>query len=157
MFFSQGSEANSSKTRSMLNEGALKVSGKFKGWCHNIHDGKILKSRGESNTKTVMKACAKQCTTVQGCPNHTATRCVIAHTGLGYRCAWCFGGFIQCSDDHCIEECTCGSSKDCDACNRKNCKPKFDSCSGCGGHDTSFTLDAELDDSEGEHSLVLVV
>jgi len=129
--------------------------------CHNKKDGRHLKDKGKTTVQNMMKACAKECTNVEGCNATVGQACMEAKLDVSLKCSYCFGMFIQCSDDNCIEECECGSSQVCDDCNKLHCKPEFDHCSGLGGHDTSSVLRARADvaassTNEVEFSIVTV-
>lgn len=116
---------------------------------------KKLQKKGKSKVQAVMRACAKACTGVEGCTAEAGHACFWSYTGVGGNCASCFGEFIHCSDDYCIEECACGSSKACDDCSSAHCKKAFDACSGLKGHDTSFMGFLPPSTNEGKDQLVV--
>jgi len=148
----EGNKTDHAGLGALLNKRAVKVSDssprdaprRLDKACHNKKDGGKLKKKGKSATQAVMRACAKSCTDVEGCTDAAGQACFDAYVDVSSKCASCFGAFIHCSDDNCIEQCACGSSKVCDDCNTAHCKPQFDQCSGLKGHDASFALDAEM-------------
>jgi len=163
----EGDETDNTDLRALLNkradEDARLGNGNPPGTpdkaCHNKKDGGKLKHQGKTAVQAITKACAIECTNVEGCNVSTGAACVHAMVDVSDKCSECFGIFIHCSDDNCIEECTCGSSKVCDDCNNAHCKPQFDQCSGLKGHDTSFLLGAEMNlalSSTDEGELLLV-
>lgn len=160
-----GNKTDSVELRSLLNKRAAKDSvssqsaapRRLDKACHNKKDGKTLKKKGKSATEDVLRACAKSCTGVEGCTAAAGKACFEAYISVGSGCASCFGAFIQCSDDNCIEECACGSSQVCNSCNDAHCKAAFDGCSGLKGHDarSSFMSFLPPSTNEGEDSLVV--
>lgn len=172
----EGNETDNTDMRYLLNKRAAAVARLGKGGtpdkaCHNKKDGKRLQHRGKKKTQEVCKACAKECTTTEGCTAEAGTTCFHAHIDVSHKCSKCFGLFIHCSDENCLEECACESSGDrsgkggggksaCDQCNDMHCKKQFNHCSGLKGHDTSFLFGAEMDlapSSTDEGEVLLVV
>lgn len=172
----EGNETDNMGLRYLLNKRAAAVASLVKAGtpdkaCHNKKDGRKLQHRGKKKTQDVVKACAKQCTTTEGCTVKAGTTCFHAHIDVGHKCSTCFGMFIHCSDENCLEECACESSgyrsgkggggkSACDQCNDMHCKKQFNHCSGLKGHDTSFLFGAEMDLApssidEGEVSLIV--
>lgn len=168
----EGNETDYSELRALLNKRAVKdTSSRRRGApktlekaCYNKKDGGQLKTRGKAKVEAMLRNCAKECTTVEGCTTAAGLACFQRamqgrHT-VSSNCASCFGAFIHCSDDNCIEQCACGSDQVCQSCNDAHCKAQFDQCSGLKGHDTSFALNAAMKSAppstnEGEHSLIV--
>jgi hypothetical protein len=148
----------------------VSANGKFHGWCHNRHDGEILKARGKRAVSNDMKTCEQEVSDQKNStPPPSGSQlerkqlawCMVKRPaysvkgGLSLNCARCFAASIQCSVESCLEECACAGYTDphCSKCMNQHCKYGhkgtvdpygFDYCSGLK---TSAASENDLEDT----------
>jgi len=89
-------------------------------------DKNRLHSKGEQWVKADMHRCALSTdgSVKQG------SACMLRKEWISPGCAYCFGLTIHCSAQHCLQECACGDSIQCENCMKLICNPWFSECAG---------------------------
>jgi len=98
--------------------------------CRNDHDIYALERHGHFAVEADLFSCAYA---TDGSVDQ-GSQCMQHKVGLTSSCAHCYGESIQCTMQHCIEQCACSSqaSYDCRVCQDQHCRNAFSDCSGLG-------------------------
>jgi len=96
------------------------------GACNNSNDLLVFNHTWTTFHATLQK-CAKDCWGAGNC----SADCLAKAINLSKKCAYCFGGDVDCSSQNCIKQCMFNpESPDCIDCSNKFCKPGLLACAG---------------------------
>lgn len=111
--------------------------------CRNSHDMHQLRRRGKPGVKADTRRCGRS---TDGSVQKGAN-CMRWKLFLSYGCSYCYGLSIHCSTQHCLQECACSDTRECEDCMKYWCRSEF---SSCAGFDPSFKVIRKGGDADAQ-------